>query len=128
MKYLILPCYKNVPQIFFIKIIDEKNLSIEKSEEIKESMIQNINSRIEQNEDIENEQKAYEFMMLENNISIYILGINDDGKPNKLYAIKQNPRNNKKTLETISINGASEMPLIKIFNYIKKPKNIPFVN
>ena len=128
MKYLILPCYKNVPQIFFIKIIDEKNLAIEKSEEIKESMIQNINSRIEQNEDIENEQKAYEFMMLENNISIYILGINDDGKPNKLYAIKQNPRNNKKTLETISINGASEMPLIKIFNYIKKPKNIPFVN
>lgn len=128
MKYLILPCYKNVPQIFFIKIIDEKNLAIEKSEEIKESMIQNINSRIEQNEDIENEQKAYEFMMLENNISIYILGINDDGKPNKLYAIKQNPRNNKKTLETISINGTSEMPLIKIFNYIKKPKNIPFVN
>lgn len=127
-KYLVIPCYKNVPQIFFIKLLQTKEEAITYTENVNEQLITQINTRIENNENMENEQKAYDFMMVTDNISIFIVGVNDEGKSNKLYQIKTNPRNNKKTLETITITGNAELPQIKTFDYMKKPRNIPFEN
>lgn len=128
LKYLVIPCYKNIPQMFFIKLLLTKEDAIAYADNVRESLTTQINSRIENNEDMENEQKTYDFMMIPNNISIFIIGVNDEGKANKFYQIKCNPRNNKKTLETINITGNAELPQIKTFDYVKKPKNIPFEN
>lgn len=128
LKFLVMPCYKNIPQINYIKILEDKDGAIEYAENVSDSLITQINHRIESSEDIENDQKAYDFMMVQNNISVFIVGVNEEGKPNKMYNIKHNPRNNKKTLETVSINNETELPQIKTFNYMKRQKNLPFVD
>lgn len=125
LKFLVLPCYKNIPQIFFMKILDDKNSAIEYSENVRESLTSQINSRIDNNDTIKNEQKTYEFTMVQNNISIFIIGVNNEGKSNKLYNVKYNPKNNKKTLETIPINGDAELPQINVYEYVKKHQNTP---
>ncbi len=127
-KYLIIPCYKNKPQLFYIKLLETKENAIEYAESVRELLTSQINSRIESNDEIESEQKTYDFMMLQENISIFIVGVNEEGKGNKFYSIKINPKNNKRSLESIKITSSTELPQIKTFDYIKKPKNIPFEN
>ena len=115
--YQVIPTYKNIPQIMFIKQFDDKESVISYVKDIKDDLNSTISSRIDNSETMSNKEKVFESLNIQNNLNFVILGINELSKNNKLYEIVVDEKGKYK-LQSITINKGAELPQIDVISYI----------